>query len=121
MDMNRIVIALAVIAAAGIALAAAPAKDIEKLKAEITALKEKYAREGRVLGVADEFEVFNLTPEGKKVEALELQLRKLTAGDTLQIPEVALKAGWGKVPLGSPGNLSYPDGFKNRPTFAPPP
>ena len=121
MNKAKMAMAAALAAFAFASQAAAPSAEVERLKAEITALKEKYAREGRVLGVADEFGVFNLTPEGKKVEALELQLRKLTDGDTLQIPEAALKAGWGKVPLGSPGNLKYPDGFKNKPAFAPPP
>ena len=93
----------------------------EKLKAEIASLKDKYAREGRALGHADEFGNFNLTEEGKKVEALEKRLRELGGETGVQASETAIKAGWGKVPLGAPGNLKVNTEFKNKPVFAAPP
>ena len=93
----------------------------ESLTAEIAALKDKFAREGRALGHADEFGNFNLTEEGKKIEALEKQLRLLGGDMGAQASEAAIKAGWGKIPLGTPGNLKVETEFRNKPVFAPPP
>ena len=63
----------------------------ESITAEIAALKDKFAREGRALGHADEFGNFNLTEEGKKIEALEKQLRLLGGGIGAQASEAAVK------------------------------
>lgn len=113
-----------VVALFALASAIAPAAasgDAEAIRNEISALKDKFAREGRALGHADEFGNFNLTEEGRKIEAFEKRLRELGGETGVQASEKAIKAGWGKVPLGAPGNLKVNTEFKNKPVFAAPP
>ena len=117
---TRLVVAAAAFALAG-GLVAAEDGEAARIRAEISSLKDKFARERRALGHADEFGNFNLTEEGRKIEALEKRLRELGGASGVQASETALKAGWGKVPLGAPGDLKVNTEFRNKPAFAPPP
>ena len=92
----------------------APSGDAEALRREIAELRAKYEREKIPLGVPDEFGVYNLTPEGKKVDALEERLKALTGGDSDPLA-AARRAGWGTVPLGPRKAIEVPKTFKSKP------
>ena len=91
---------------AGGASGSAPVADeAAALRGELAALREKCVREGIPMGVADEFGVYNLTPEGKKVDELERRIAELTGGKE-DLFAAARKAGWGTVPLGPKATIS---------------
>ena len=113
-----VAVALAVGACAVQTGAVEPSADA--LRAKIRELRATYAREGRPLGVPDEFGVYNLTEEGKTVDALEAKLRALTGGDSDPVA-VARAAGWGTTPLGPVGTLKTPKTFAAKPTLGPRP
>ncbi len=81
------------------------ADEASTLRGELAALREKCVREGIPMGVADEFGVYNLTPEGKKVDELERRIAELTGGKE-DLFAAARKAGWGTVPLGPKATIS---------------
>ena len=118
--MNRVFVLLGCAALAALT-AFADDGEVARLKAEISALKDRFSREGRAIGHADEFGAFNLTEEGKQIEALENRLRALEGTDSVQVSAKAIAAGWGSIPLGEPGNLKAVTEFKNKPVFAPKP
>ena len=112
--MKTLALALAV---AGTALCGVGAADrAAEIKAEIEGIRAQCTKENRPLGEADEFGNYNLTDEGKRIAALEEELRKLK-GETAEASEAALAQGWGTKPLGEPGTNTYGGGFKNKPEF----
>ena len=102
------------------AVAAEESAEAKSLRAEIGALRAKYAKENRPLGIPDEFGVYNLTEEGKEIDALEAKLKALTGADSDPL-ETARRAGWGTKPLGPKGMLATPTTFANKPDLGPRP
>ncbi|MBQ7607955.1 MAG: DUF4838 domain-containing protein, partial [Desulfovibrionaceae bacterium] len=90
------------------------------LRRQIRELRAKYEKANIPLGIPDEFGTYNLTPEGKEVDALEQKLKALTGGDFDPL-EAGRRAGWDTKPLGPVGTLKVPTTFKNTPKLGPHP
>ena len=90
------------------------------LRKQIKELRAKYAKANIPLGIPDEFGTYNLTPEGKKVDALEQKLKAMTGVGSDPL-EAGRKAGWGTEPLGPVGTLQVQKAFKNAPKLGPRP
>ena len=119
MKKNMGTAAAGVVAAAALCCAAAfaaPAGDAESLKREIAELRAKCEHEKIPLGVADEFGVYSLTPEGRAVDALEQRLKELVGGGADPL-EAGRRAGWGTEPLGPRRSLTVPTEFAAKPAL----
>ena len=101
---------------AAFAAVAAPSADADALRREISELRARCEREKIPLGVADEFGVYSLTPEGKKVDELEQRLKAIADGGVDPL-EAGRRAGWGTTPLGPRKSIDVPKTFAKKPAL----
>ena len=113
MKLTSIVLSVAAVFAASSAISAESA---DALRREIADLRAKCEKANIPLGVADEFGVYHLTPEGRKVDELEQRLKALTGGGADPL-EVGRRAGWGTTPLGPRRSIEVPKTFAKKPVL----
>ena len=113
MKLTSIVFSVAAVFAAS---SAASAESADALRREIADLRAKCEKANIPLGVADEFGVYHLTPEGKKVDELEQRLKALS-GDGADPLEAGRMAGWGTTPLGPRRSIEVPKTFAKKPVL----
>ena len=115
MKTNCTALCLALASAAAFAVFGESA-DVDALRREIADLRARCEKAKLPLGVADEFGVYHLTPEGKKVDELEQRLTALTGGGADPL-EAGRRAGWGTTPLGPRRSIKVPKTFAKKPAL----